>query len=227
MLIMCSSQHRTSLIGQDKRGVAALEFALIFPFLISILMGVYDITNLMIAWERLSSASNMTVEIATNFAAQPDTTNVLTSTQAWEATTAIYAYMPALKTGGNYSVTLTSVVMTPTPAFCTTNCQYIATTAWSVPLTQGNNVTRPCGVLISASANPNANLLSTLPSGIYGPSALMVADISYVYTPAFLSIFTGPITLHRSAYQPPRTGSPSQYVKYTPAGDSHVCSGYQ
>lgn len=57
-------------------------------------------------------------------------------------------------------------------------------------------------------------------------ASVVVADMSYKYQPLFGRFITGPITLQRTAFLPPRAGKPSQYVHYdhdNPATTPAVC----
>ncbi len=117
----------------------------------------------------------------------------------------------------------------------TTSC-YTANVAWSVALGQGSPAyggmqTRKCGVVTpvavgTASSLGTSTLASNLPQGLYGPYSLLVADVSYTFTPSFLTFITGPVTFLESSYVPPRIGAAGEYVQYSPNTSSSVCSGY-
>lgn len=53
-----------------------------------------------------------------------------------------------------------------------------------------------------------------------------MVDIFYQFHPMFFTFITGPIPMLRSAYLPPRIGTNSQYVVYSPAGTSVTCPGF-
>ena len=52
-------------------------------------------------------------------------------------------------------------------------------------------------------------------------TSVVVADVSYKYQPLFSGFVTGPITLQRTAFLPPRAGKPSQWVQYDKANASN------
>jgi hypothetical protein len=104
---------------------------------------------------------------------------------------------------------------------------YSANTAWSAPLSQGKQVRRACGQLLPATSTSAS--LTTIPVGVYGPYSVMVADVTYSFTPVFLGHLMGSITFSETAYVPPRIGGSGtgNYVQYNPSSDNTVvCPNY-
>lgn len=215
---------------RDRSGSPAIEFALVAPVMFGILAGSYDITQALIAMRRATSTAQEIVQIATEQAVQPDQSNALTVQQAYQAMTAIYAMIPGLKTGTDtspFSVTLSAIVFTPPASGCVagSGCTYVGSVIWSVSLPQGSQVTR-CGVVTQVSTDQQATISSLPTSGMTTLTSVVVADMSYKYQPLFSGFITGPITLQRTAFLPPRTGKPSQYVHYdhdNPSTTPAVC----
>jgi Flp pilus assembly protein TadG len=215
-------------VMRDRRGVAALEFALLAPVLVVIALSLYDVTNAVITWWQLSSAADAIARIATSFAAQPDNTNVITTTQARTASTAVYAAVPALTTApaSRYGVVISSIVMTPTVLGCTNNCSYVAHTAWSAVL-QGVATARPCGTLAPAAADGQPPSTGALPPDAFTAAPLVVVDVTYNLTPVFNTLFGAGLHLMETAYMATRTGSDSAWVRLTgPAAAQAECPGY-
>jgi Flp pilus assembly protein TadG len=222
---------------QCDSGVVALEFALLAPVVLIMLIGSFDVTRGLIAANRLSNAAQQVVEIATATAGQASyaasgtipahTMNVLTDSDVYNATTAPFAVLPDLASRvpvGNvasppmnistsFSITLSGVTFSGTPAGCTTNCTAYttATVAWSVANSLGSPIKRMCGS-IGQSQDTDPPALNTMPKGTYGPVTVLVADLSYTYTPLFSGYVIGPITLNRTAYLSARTGNTLQYT---------------
>lgn len=219
---------------RDRSGTPALEFAMVAPVMFSILAGTYDVTQIFIAMRQVTSAAQEIVQIATEQAVQPDQTISLTPQQAYQAQTAIYAIMPRLKSGvdsSQYSVTLSAIVLVPNPPGCVARdgCTYVANTAWSTALSLGQKVRRPCGVVIQvAPSEPSA--MNNLPIwGMTTVTSVVVADVSYKYQPLFSGFITGPVTLQRTAFLPPRAGKPIDYVRYDKNNlgtNTDRCPGY-
>jgi len=213
---------------RDRRGVAAFEFALVAPILISCVLAVVDITNAVMTWRRLSIAAEEIAEIATETSAQPDGSNLITSTQVWQAMSAAFAVLPDWKgqiDAPGYAITVSSIVFAQTDPTCTANCAYTANVAWSTAFSPGIIQTRPCGVQQQV-PNDQANSQTVLPVGVAGPSPLLVVDVAYTFEPLFFAFLTGPVPMLRTAYLPPRIGSNTQYVVYSPSGTSVSCPGY-
>jgi Flp pilus assembly protein TadG len=230
-----SNPHRSRKAGpgRSRAGIATLEFALIAPLLLTMMAGLYDVAMAFIAWQRVTMAAQAIDEIATSLAATATNTNTLNASQATLASSAIYAYLPALSMPSPpaFGVTLTSVVMTPTDQGCGTNCTYTAHVAWS-GVFQGAGLLRPCDSVpgISALTATGDDLdpsPATLPVDTYTASPLLVADVTYTFTPLFFTFATGALTLTRTAFFSTRTGRVSDWIHYVePTGASLRCPGY-
>ena len=220
---------------RDRSGSPGIEFALVAPPMFAMLTGTYDLTQYLIAMRRATSTVQEIVQIATELAVQPDQTNALTVSQAKQAMTAIYAMFPGLNTGADaspFSVTLSAIVFVATNQGCvpgsTGTCTYAGTVMWSVALPPpGQAATRaPCGAITKVGSDQQATLSNLPISDMSTLTSVVVADVSYTYRPLFSSFVTGPITMQRTAFLPPRAGMPTDYVQYdrdNAAADSAVC----
>ncbi len=192
-----------------RRAVAGLEFALVLPLLLTMLAGAVDLTLASITARRLTIAATDVALIASTLAVQTATLGTLTGQQAWQATTAPFALFPqwTAANAAGFSITLSEVDFTASPAGCATACtSYAATTRWSAGNLRGQIVLRPCGALPSV-ANGGPSSMTTLPAGVFGPAAVLVGDVATVFTPLFSSVFTGPVAMLRSGYIPPRVNT--------------------
>jgi Flp pilus assembly protein TadG len=59
---MTRAARRRRLIG-DRRGTAAIEFALILPILISLFLGTFELTNVLLANSKLTSAAQTAADL--------------------------------------------------------------------------------------------------------------------------------------------------------------------
>jgi Flp pilus assembly protein TadG len=212
----------------DRRAVAAVEFALLLPVLVVITLSLTDVTNAVITWWRLSAAANAIARIGTSYAATESNTNSLSTSQATTASTAIFAVIPGLTTAplSQYGVTLSSVVMTPTVAGCTSNCTYTANTAWSVVAQGTAGTARSCGTL-GAAANDASATISTLPPDAFSSSPLLVVDVTYDFIPLFTNLFGVKLKWMETAYMAPRTGTDADWIQLTGAQAAQAqCPGY-
>jgi Flp pilus assembly protein TadG len=184
-LIRARRQRRATMLRNDTRGVAAMEFAMVAPIMVLLLWGVYDVARALIAWEETVHSAQAVAQAAEKMSitntfygtgansGKPITS--LTAQRMQDAMSTIYAEMPWLNLGngtgsltGNYAVTLSGVVFSPVcPATLTGTCApQTPTVIWSSYLTQGgaqllttptqaNPLLRACGSLTSVSAFPD------------------------------------------------------------------------
>ena len=185
---------------RSRHGLAGVEFAIVVPFLLVLLCGAVDLSRAVIMARRLTLAAAYTATIASTMAVQATNLNALSGLQAWQASTAPFALFPnwlSLPSPGTFSITLSGVT------FATSKAGYVARVAWSVANPSGQARLRVCGPL-SAASDSGVSSLTSLPADAFGPTSLLVADVSGVFVPVFTSIFLGPITLQRSDYVSPR-----------------------
>jgi Flp pilus assembly protein TadG len=221
------SPRRAAVRRGHRRGVAAVEFALVAPLLVTLALGTYDLVAGTTAWWHLALAARAVGEIATASAANPDQSNSLTAAEAYAASTAIYPLMPQLRSAAaqDFGVVLSSVVFTPTVSGCTSGCKYNAAVAWSHTLV-GGAAARVCGALASA-LDAAAPAAGTLPADAFSAAPILLIDVIYQFRPVFTSFVLGAIPMQRTAYLPLRTGTNAAWVRYIDANDPNaMCNGY-
>ena len=236
--------------ASGRRGTAALEFGLIAPVMISMFIGVFDITRGMIVQQQVYNAAHMIPVSASTLAVQPDSTTSLTVSQVQQSLSAVFAAIPGRRSGslpGQASATMTSVTFVQVDASCTSACAVAPHVAWSVAYADppgriaGNansfqTVTRPCMQLnqTGPAADAPGDLTSLPTANVASPDPLLVVDVHYRFTPLFLNFVTGPIDFWASGYWAVRSVDPNaaasaQYTKYdtaNQAGGAGKCSGY-
>jgi Flp pilus assembly protein TadG len=133
-------------LRRDRRSTAAMEFALIAPTIVAILLGVYEICNAAIVYEEVQNAAHAIPASASNLAVQGTGATSLTYAQIQLAESEIWAEIPQLRNGlqsGTVSVTITSVTFLKTVLACapskTATCAYTPTVAWSVAYAGGKS----------------------------------------------------------------------------------------
>lgn len=244
------------LIGSlrsDRRGVVAVEFAMIAPLLIVLMVGVVDLSRAVIVQQEVYNAAHTIPVLASSLAVKTDGSTSLTVAQVQQSLSGIYAQIPGRRTGllrGQAAVIMTSVNFTQTNSSCapaTSVCTFVANTAWSVAYkgpSSGTSqdpgtfqsIVRPCQQLTQTSASSNVDgvLTSIRTAGIAWPSPILVVDVHYHYTPIFFSIITGPLDFWSSGYWPVRSVNTNvavanQYTHYdiaNTAGGAGKCNGY-
>ena len=240
-----SAPQRRDRLDASRHGVASLEFALIAPVLLTLIIGAFDMSRAMLLWQEVWLAAHNISLSATTIAVQPDKTSTLTPNQAQQAMSIIYSAMPTVRNGaatGVRSVTLTSVDFVPTvncSAGTSTNC-YVASVVWSVTYGGGGQagwtpVMRPCGPLVqihpTASPPPGLsqlNIVTTL--DVSAPDPSIIADVHYQFTPLPFDLFIKKQDFWATAIFSTRTGAtPSavtQYATYTGTDGTGTCPGF-
>jgi Flp pilus assembly protein TadG len=146
MLRRLFPQFRRKSLHRDTRSTAAMEFALIAPTIVAILLGVYEICNAAIVYEEVQNAAHAIPASASNLAVQATGATSLTYAQIQLAQSEIWGEIPQLRNGlqnGTVSVTITSVTFLKTVLACTPSktvtCVYTPTVVWSVAYAGGKS----------------------------------------------------------------------------------------
>ena len=166
----------------DPRGVALVEFALIFPMLVALYFGGFEICNMTSTYRKLTDT---TVELA-NVTAQYPTMAAADVATVFAATAQIMAPYPT----GNLQIVLSEV---------TTDVNSNATVTWSqsyngaTALAAGSAVTMPSGL-----ASPSSNYI--------------LVQTTYNYTPTVGSAFIGTVPMTSSIYIIPRNSPSIPYT---------------
>lgn len=211
---------------RNRRGVAAVEFALILPFMLLLYIGTAELTyGLMVNRKMTLSARALS-----DLVAQTTTTSGITDAELTTIFTAASATMsPYSATPLRMSVS--SIEFVPNSA---TPPVYTARTKWSAVYTVSGTqygTARPCGAsAISQVSNSTAPSNNTMPAGLYGAGTIIVADVSYLYTPPFSSGFlswssteTG-INFKHTTYMRPRAQTEIAYDSASPPTGRTKCT---
>ena len=234
-----------------RRAIATIEFALIAPVMFILLSGFYDIARVLILSSEVNDAANTIAITASNIAvANADGTVQITYSQAQQALSLVYAEMPWVRLGieqGARTAALSSISFQAVTGSCTPsssqNCYtpvvgFSLAYADSVKLssnTPGNttsfsssNATRSCTGTITQigptdTYKTGQTALNTLRTdNVTSPDPIMVADVSYTYTPVYHFITGSTIVLQRTVFSPLRSGT-TAYVGGSNATGN--CSG--
>lgn len=175
-----SAAGRTGIMRRfagDRRGVSAVEFALVAPIMIGLYFGVVEVSDGIGASRKVSltaaTLANLTAQVSTLTTA--DMSNILDASSS-----VISPYDPSkLK----IAVTCISIDSTKTP-----------TAKWSVARNGG---TARAGTM-------------TLPTALaVAGTQLVLAEVSYAYTPIVGYNITGTINLSDKMYMSPRLTAPT------------------
>lgn len=209
-----------------RRGVAAVEFALVAPVMILLFIGVFDIAHAMIVQQEVYNCTHAILVSASSLSLQPDKTTSLTPLQVQQSLSTVFAAISGRRNGallGATGVIMTSVDFTQSDPSCTSSCAYVAHTAWSVAYADpagrsgGANTfesaTRPCQLNQTTPTQAAPGRLDSIGTwGIMNPDPMLIVDTHYRYTPMFFNFVTGPIDFWSTGYWPIRSFDPNVAV---------------
>jgi Flp pilus assembly protein TadG len=215
----------------DRRGVAALEFALIAPVILLLTLASLDAARELLIYGQIHNAANAIAQAAEKLSVTTDptsgaVTSELTADQMQKALSTIYAEIPGLNLGnggsvfsGSFGAGLSSVSYTPS-CTATTGCgSQTPVLLWSTQLYSGGanllgTVYRSCSTTLTQVAHlPNTSVsLQELASPVVSGGTAMtlvpqvVADVAYQFTPWF-PFFRSSVMLYASASYPAPVGA--------------------
>lgn len=163
----------------DRRGVAAVEFAIIVPFMLTLYIGGIELGDAMAIQVKVTDTTHIVADLTTQNTSINNTTmsNIL---NASSATIAPYS-------SSNIVVTLSEV---------STNSSGVATVTWSDSL---NGTARTVGQTMT--------LPSSLTGAAYNNISLILGEVTYAYTPNLGGAITGTVRLSDSYYLFPRNST--------------------
>lgn len=211
---------------RSQKGVAAIEFALLMPLLLVLMLGSFELQRYLRIERRLSLT-------AQNIAAIVAQRQTLAGRQISEDFDAAFHMFPAASeeppTVWHHVLVhqISSAVFTPTTTGCTTNCTYSAQLNWNWPFYDRNfglgDLRRRCGALTPAPKGAAATG-STLPAALFGPGSMVIVDLRYRFRPMFGSLLIPEIILNSHGYANARFATP--YIKSGTGQSTTVCPGF-
>lgn len=178
----CSFGRVISRFCQDYSGIAALEFALLVPFLLALYLGALEMSQILTVDRRVTLLANAAADLV----AQTETVNNDELANIYELTEAILYPYEASKV----SVVITSVVADEDNK---------TTVDWSWSKSGLNPEDAPTSHAEGASY--------TLPGGgklTHAYSSVIIAEVSYPYRPQYLTFLPDPISMSDTYYLRPR-----------------------
>jgi Flp pilus assembly protein TadG len=194
--------HKTTIWAQgwktarrgaaDKDGMAAVEFALLLPILITLFFGVVESSMALICRSDVSLMASTAGDLISQASTikTADLTNVYSA-----ASTVLYPYYDPAKTGSvKPTIRITSVIDDGSGAQGGT--QLTGKVAWTC--TQSGS-----GTLTPATRSIGATV--TLPQPIMTDSgSIVIAEIAYNYVSATTKVISGPVNFTNIFYAKPR-----------------------
>jgi Flp pilus assembly protein TadG len=178
-----------------ERGVAAIEFAAVFPMLLILALGTFDAGRAIAIYMKVRAATFTLAAITNQYNSTTDPIQSADMTAITGATAVVLAPYPSSPT----VVKITQIQQTSATQAIVSWSYAVNGTAY----TAGTPWTR----LPSALTTSNA-------CGSY-PCYFIFAEVSYTFTPSFGYFITGPLTFSDNLYATPRTSSCITYIPIT------------
>lgn len=209
------------LFRRDRRGAAAVEFALILPVMLLLYIGTSELTYGLMANRKMTLVSRALSDLV----AQTEASTGITDAELDATFSAATAIMSPFSTTP-LKMTISSIEFVSNGA---TPPVYTARVKWSAVHSGGT--ARPCGVsAITQVANTVAPSSTTMPAGLYDAGTIIVADVQYFYDPPFggsllaWSDTSSGINFSNTTYMKPRSQTEIQYDSATPPSGRTKCT---
>lgn len=188
----------------SRRGVAAVEFALIMPVLLVLFLSSYDVGNAIIVYMKVRAATYELAAITNQYGTTASNVGQISTTIMGTITSAGSTVLSP------YSSTPLTIVLTQIKATSNTQAKvswsyavngtaYATGTTFNLPTNMANDT---CG---------SGNYSGTSPPSGKGGCYLILSQVSYSYTPMFGAFMTGTLALSDSLYVAPRSTQCVQY----------------
>jgi Flp pilus assembly protein TadG len=200
----------------SRRGVAAVEFALIMPVLLILFLSSYDVGNAIIVYLKVRTATYELAAITNQYgttasnAGQITTTIMGTITAAGSTILSPYSSTPLTIVLSQIKAT-SNTAATVSWSYALNGTAYTTGTTFNLPTNMANNT---CG---------SGNYSSTSPPTGSGGCYLILSQVSYSYTPMFGAFMTGTLTLSDSLYVAPRSTQCVQYNSVPSLTSNNKC----
>ena len=209
--------------AKNNSAVSSIEFALIVPVCILLLLAGIDLARYIIFGSKCTAVANSIGEM---IAVTPSNSNASTIGDGLINSSDIQTYyksaaftFPEMLSqntqGGQYwqqilQINISSISFSVSPNACTTSCQYTPKLDWTFSSAAGTkfggkDVIRQCGINFNKVSDVASYSSDSLPSSVFSTRSLIVVDVFYRFEPLFfLTPFLSGQIIERSIYFPPR-----------------------
>lgn len=203
-----------------QEGVSAVEFSLVLPVLIVLLLAGIQVVTYINATRRVeviaASISEMISQAVPPSGSTEAKVNALDLHFSFDSTLVLFPYLmkdAARKSVAWYqdiSISYASVQFTQTKNNCAGNADqsscYTAKVVWTSSGTAGGNY-RPCLPAQNAVDDTASPSRDALPRSLFGPGSVIAVDVVFTFAPTFGARFLSPIRIARSVFVQPRYAS--------------------
>ena len=223
---------------RDTRAVSAIEFALILPVLLILMLGATQLVTYINASRKVEliahSISQMISQAMPPSGATVATVNATDLHFSFDSALVLFPYLmkdaprQGLQWWQDIAITYAAVAFTQTASSCTgtdLSACYAAAVAWTSSGTTGGNY-RPCIVPQLAAADTAPPSRTTLPRSVFGPGSIVAVDVVFNFKPSFGARFIPAVRIARSMYVQPRYAT---LVNFDPTGNDGIatkCPGF-
>jgi Flp pilus assembly protein TadG len=174
--------RRLRRFAKDQRGVAAVEFGLVLPIVLLLLLGCYEVPRLVLIHQKVARVASGVADLVSQ-ADEP-----MTYAQVQDVYSAAGAMMDPYEIVADGAVIITSINNTDGTGGKIT---------W-----QRRNGSESAGSLVGTAAGQTP----TLPAGLMPDQgeSVLVAEVYFNYTPIFASLIYDGSLLYRASYTRPR-----------------------
>lgn len=223
---------------RDGRAVAAVEFSMLFPVLLVMILLGTQIGSYINAARKVERLSNSIAQMLAQAAPPADNSTTVATVNSgdlnfgFDSAMLIFPYLfkDGSRNGGTWSdnlrVGMTSIQFTQKAGICNnptdlSGC-YTANVVWS----DRYGITRACGTRLTPVADTVAPSPTTLPRSVFGPGSVIVVDVAFDFKPMFGENILPRVTIRRSTYLQPRYASLVTYDVARSDGSAILCPGY-
>ncbi|MDP4002062.1 TadE/TadG family type IV pilus assembly protein [Methylobacterium sp. NEAU K] len=222
----------------DARAVSAVEFALILPVLLILMLGGTQLVTYINATRKVEliaqSISQMISQAMPPAGSTVATVNATDLHFSFDSALVLFPYLmkdgprQGLQWWQDIAITYAAIAFTQTASNCTgsdlSGC-YAANVVWTSSGTSGGNY-RPCTVPQLAAADTAPPSRSTLPRSVFGPGSIIAVDVVFTFQPSFGARFIPAVRIARSMYVQPRYASLVTFDTTGNDGIATKCPGY-
>jgi Flp pilus assembly pilin Flp len=227
----------TRFLG-DTRAASVIEFALILPVLLILMLGGIQLVTYIDASRKVGLIAQSISQMISQ-AMPPSGSTVATVTAAdlhfsYDSTLVLFPYLlkdaprQGLQWWQDIAITYAAVAFTRTSSNCIggdLSACYTAAVAWTSSGTTGGNY-RPCKVPQLPAADTTPPNRTTLPRSVFGPGSIVAVDVVFNFRPTFGARFIPAVRIARSMYVQPRYAA---LVNFDTTGNDGIavkCPGF-
>lgn len=223
----------------DTRAVSAVEFALVFPVLLILMLAGTQLVTYVNATRKVEliaqSISQMLSQAQPPPSATVATVNAADLHFSFNSSLVLFPYLmkdapnQGLQWWQDIAISFASVAFTQTATNCsdTTDLSkcYAANVVWTSTGTSGGGY-RPCTPAQLPADNTAAPTRATLPRSVFGPGSLIAVDVVFNFKPSFGARFIPAVRIARSMYVQPRYAALVNFDTTGNDGIATKCPGY-